>query len=286
MAIKLNEILNLTTDEYSEWTVCLNNANSEGIYSFEQNKARLMEHISWHKTAGKRLAFRSIWTTYCLQFIRLDKDSKYDQWLFLGAFEVDGIITYENGHQIYNLKPIDRFQNFAERLIIQYQKIQGPKQAKISTSLIETIDVVKILEKKYIRVDRKFEGYDHVSLPFSELKDIINSNVDNWRELLWNVNCVYLITDTSNGKLYVGSTYGKDGIWQRWSTYVATNGTGGNKELVQLIKDDPDYAIKYFQFSILEVFLNQDSNNEHIREREIYWKKVLDSKNHGYNDNL
>lgn len=103
---------------------------------------------------------------------------------------------------------------------------------------------------------------------------------------MWNVNCVYLITDTSNGKLYVGSTYGKDGIWQRWSTYVTTNGTGGNKELIQLIKDDPDYAIKYFQFSILEVFLNQDSNNEQILEREKYWKKVLDSKNHGYNDNL
>lgn len=286
MAIKLNEILNLKPDEYADWTICLNNANNEGVYSFEQNKTRLMEHISWHKTAGSKTSFRSIWTKYCLQFIRLDKDSKYDQWLFLGAFEVDGIITYENGHQIYNLKPIDRFQNFAERLIIQYQKIQGPKQAKISTSLIETIDVVRILEKPYIKVDRKFEGYDHVSIPFKELKDIINSNVDNWRELLWNVNCVYLITDTSNGKLYVGSTYGRDGIWQRWSTYVATNGTGGNKELVQLIKGDPDYAIKYFQFSILEVFLNQDSNNEQIREREIYWKNVLDSKNHGYNDNL
>ena len=64
------------------------------------------------------------------------------------------------------------------------------------------------------------------------------------------------------------------------------NGTGGNKELIRLINVDPDYAIKNFQFSILEVFLNQDSNNEQIREREIYWKKVLDSKNHGYNDNF
>ena len=67
---------------------------------------------------------------------------------------------------------------------------------------------------------------------------------------------------------------------------VDTNGTGGNKELIKLIKDDPDYAIKNFQFSILEVFLNQDSNNEQILEREKHWKKVLDSKNHGYNDNL
>lgn len=286
MSIKLNEILNLKPEEYADWTICLNNANNEGVYSFEQNRTRLMEHISWHKTAGSKTSFRSIWTKYCLQFIRLDKDSKYNEWLFLGAFEVAGIITYSSGHQIYDLKPIERFKNFAEHLIIRYQKIQGPKQAKIPTSLIESLEVVKILEKPYMRVDRKFEGYDHVSLPFSELKDIINSNVDNWRELLWNVNCVYLITDISNGKLYVGSTYGKDGIWQRWHTYVDTNGTGGNKELTHLIKNDPDYAIKNFQFSILEVFLNQDSNNIQILEREKYWKKVLDSKNHGYNDNL
>lgn len=286
MNIKLKEILNISIEEYKDWTICLNNANSEEIYSFEQNQKRLMEHISWHKTAGNKMAFRNILTKYCLQFIRLDKDSKYDQWLFLGAFEVGDIITYDCGHQIYNLKPIERFQNFVEKLIIKYQKKQGPKQAKIPISLIEDIEIVKVLEKPYVRIDKKFEGYDHVSISFKELKNIINSNVDNWRELLWNVNCIYVITDKSNGKLYIGSTYGKDGIWQRWATYVNTNGTGGDKELIKLIKNDPDYAVKYFQFSILEVFLNQDSNNEQIREREIYWKNVLDSKNHGYNDNL
>lgn len=285
MGIKLNEVLNIQNTEYSDWTICLNNANQEGIYSFEQNRKRLMEHISWHKTAGKRQSFRNLWTKYCLQFIRLDKDSKYDQWLFLGAFEVNGITTYPNGNQIYNLVPVNRFENFSEKLIIRYQKKQGPKQAKIPTSLIENIEVVKVLEKPYIRIDKKFEGYDHVSISFKELKDIINSNVDNWRELLWNVNCVYVITDKSNGKLYIGSTYGKEGIWQRWSTYVNTNGTGGDKELVTLIAGDPDYAIRNFQFSVLEVFLNQDSNNNMIREREKYWKHVLDTVNNGYNDN-
>lgn len=285
MGIKLNEVLNIQNAEYSDWTICLNNANQEGIYSFEQNRTRLMEHISWHKTAGKRQSFRNLWTKYCLQFIRLDKDSKYDQWLFLGAFEVNGITTYPNGNQIYNLVPVNRFKNFTEKLIIRYQKKRGPKQAKIPTSLIENIEVVKVLEKPYIRIDKKFEGYDHVSISFKELKDIINSNVDNWRELLWNVNCVYVITDKSNGKLYIGSTYGKEGIWQRWSTYVNTNGTGGDKELVTLIAGDPDYAIRNFQFSVLEVFLNQDSNNNMIREREKYWKHVLDTVNNGYNDN-
>lgn len=244
-----------------------------------------MDHIFWHKTAGNKQAFRNIWTKYCLQFIRLDKDSKYDQWLFLGAFEVDGIITYECGHQIYNLKPIERFENFAEKLIVRYQKRQVPKQAKIPTFLIESIDVVRVLEKPYIKIDKKFEGYDHVFVSFKERKDIINSNVDNWRELLWNVNCVYVITDKSNGKLYIGSTYGKDGIWPRWSAYVNSNDTGGDKDLVNLIASDSDYAVHNFQFSILEVFLNQDSNSKMIREREKYWKHVLDKVNNVYNDN-
>lgn len=84
----------------------------------------------------------------------MDKDSKYDQWLFLGAFEVDGIITYECGHQIYNFKSIERFENFAEKLIVRYQKKQVPKQAKIPTFLIESIDVVRVLEKPYIKIDK------------------------------------------------------------------------------------------------------------------------------------
>ena len=84
------------------------------------------------------------------------------------------------------------------------------------------------------------------------------------------MNCVYVITDKSNGKLYMGSTYGKDGIWQRWSAYVNSNGTGGDKDLVNLIASDSDYAVHNFQFSILEVFLNQDSNSKMIREREKY----------------
>lgn len=105
-----------------------------------------MQHISWKKSAGAKSSFRQIYTKYCLEFIRLDKDSKYDEWLFLGAFKNDGIISHE---------------------------------------------------------------------------------------------------------------------------------VGSNNE----------YAINNFQFSILEVFLNQNSNDKHILDREKYWKKVLYTKERGNNDN-
>ncbi len=32
-----------------------------------------------------------------------------------------------------------------------------------------------------------------------------------------SVNGVYLILDTRTGNQYIGSAYGNDGIWQKWS---------------------------------------------------------------------
>lgn len=83
MDILLNEIIAIKEQEYSNWTLCLNNANREGIYSFEENNIRLLEHISWKRNADSTRDFRTISTNYCLQFMRLDREGKYDQWVFL-----------------------------------------------------------------------------------------------------------------------------------------------------------------------------------------------------------
>lgn len=284
MSIYLNELLNLSRNEYTDWTICLNNANKEQIYSFDDNKERLIEHISWKKHANSTVSFRNIPTKYCLQFMRLDKDQKWDKWLFLGAYENCGVNTFDDGHQTYNLKLLDRFSHFIERLIVSYKKIQGPKQAKISIENIETVEVVSILEKKYVQVNKPFDGYDKISLSFQDLKAIISSNVDNWRILLENINCVYAITDKLTGKVYIGSTYGYNGVWQRWSTYVNTNGHGGDVVLKALIEQNHDYA-NNFVFTIIESFFNRDGNALYILEREKYWKQVFATRTFGNNKN-
>lgn len=284
MEIFLNEIFNILANEYKDWTICLNNANEEGIYSFEENESRLLEHISWKRHGNSTISFRNIHTKYCLQFIRLDRDKKYNQWLFLGAFEICGVINYDDGHQVYDLRKMDLFKQYSERLIIEYSKKQGPKQAKIGIENIETIKVVSILEKKYVKTSSLFEGYHKVSLPFLELKKIVMGNVDNWRILLENINCIYSIVDETNGKIYIGSTYNKNGTWARWSEYVYTNGHGNDCELKQLVESQPDYA-KNFRFSIIEVFFNKDDTSPYILERESYWKEVFRSRIFGYNDN-
>ena len=284
MSIYLNEILNIAKSEYSDWTICLNNANAEQVYSFDENKERLLEHISWKRHSGSTTSFRNIFTKYCLQFIRLDKDQKWEQWLFLGAYENCGEKTFDDGHQIYDLKPIDRFSHYIERLVVEYKKKQGPKQAKINICNIETMQVVSVLEKKYIQVNKPFDGYDKISLSFKDLKTIINGNVDNWRILLENINCVYAITDKSTGKIYIGSTYGYSGVWQRWSTYVYTNGHGGDVTLKNLIETTPDYG-NNFVFTVIESFFNCDGSAPYILERENYRKKVFSTRIFGNNKN-
>lgn len=285
--IYLNEILGLKDEELGNWTLCFNNAPSEGIYSFTTNHDRLLEHISWKKHHEKKASFRVIDTKYCLEFLRLDKDEKYDQWLFLGAYEVVGTNKYPNGDEVYKLKLLERYSSFVEKLIIEYKRQQGPKGAKKSSSNVRTLKVVKVLEDLYIKVGRPFPGYDNIEISFSELREIINNKIESWRNALSNVNGIYVITDTSNGKHYIGSTYGYNGVWQRWCTYVNTNGTGNNKTLGELTQKDAEYAEKNFLFSLLESYVNVEAKTkDFFIEREGHWKRILcTEKKTGYNNN-
>ncbi len=58
------------------------------------------------------------------------------------------------------------------------------------------------------------------------------------------------MTDTFNGKMYVGSAYGDEMILNRWKSYVQT-GHGNNKELRGL---ELNHIREHFRFSILDIF--------------------------------
>jgi hypothetical protein len=73
-------------------------------------------------------------------------------------------------------------------------------------------------------------------------------------------------------------------ILQRWRNYVS-NGHGGNKELKILVeKNGFDYIKKKFQYSILEIYKNNTSDDL-IINRESWWKNALCSREFGYNAN-
>ena len=104
---------------------------------------------------------------------------------------------------------------------------------------------------------------------------------------------MYVISDHQTGKLYVGSAYGKNGIYGRWKTYIESgfdkneqeNGKYPNKGLREIVKSEGmSYIQKNFRYAILETFTDDDTD-EYIIQRESYWKKVLLSREFGYNEN-
>ena len=142
--------------------------------------------------------------------------------------------------------------------------------------------------KPYSYSGPSFVRYEDVSLDFNKLEFIFNHNRDDWRHALYNIQGIYVIFDKKTSKKYVGSAYGENGIWGRWSNYVVTV-HGGNKELKKLCaeKSEPhQYARENFNFTLLEWFPSNQTTDTYIRERERRWKEILLSRgDFGYNKN-
>ncbi len=122
-----------------------------------------------------------------------------------------------------------------------------------------------------------------IEISFSELEVLVSNDRPDWKTALEHVKGVYLITDTSAPHLYyIGSAYGDQGIWSRWSRYIKT-GHGENVELKELVKD-LDYCRSHFRFALLE-YLPAYTEDAMVIERETHWKQVLLSREYGLNRN-
>ncbi len=100
-------------------------------------------------------------------------------------------------------------------------------------SIMDELEVIELLPTAYDGDD--FPGYENIRLSFSQLEAIICNKRSGWLDALRNQKAVYLITDTKNGKLYIGSATAQYGmLLQRWTNYVV-NGHGGNVELKRIV---------------------------------------------------
>lgn len=117
-----------------------------------------------------------------------------------------------------------------------------------------------------------------------KIEDIVKAGTD-WLDALRNQKAVYLITDTSNGKMYVGSATAQYGmLLQRWTNYI-DNGHGGNVELKYIVDTKGfDYIKANFQYSVLENY-NARMDDNYILSREKWWKDTLCTRQFGYNKN-
>ncbi len=204
---------------------------------------------------------------------------------FVGVYKVGKNFIespFEEGCVLYDLELVDAFEPLTHRVVIEWgggtsNIWHGYKTLKAVTRIDEGFEDEKGMPR--------FISYDKAILSFNDLKAIINCKEDNtWITPLQSVNCIYLITDKSNGRKYVGSTYADKGIWNRWTKYVRTKGHGDNKVLESLIKDDPDYAAKHFQWTILEILSLNICEKEAISREKLYKDKFL-TREHGYNEN-
>ncbi|MEW2005725.1 GIY-YIG nuclease family protein [Microbacterium sp. NPDC079208] len=208
--------------------------------------------------------------------------------IFGGFFRVTPSVPEVIGGKGYDLELLDEFSEYIKRLII---RLEQPVGRDLYLRRYDRIQDSKLNPEVYeLAPDTKlgtFPGYQNVRLRHTEMQRIISNDEPSWKDALSSVKGVYVITDLSDGRQYVGSASGEaNGLWQRWSGYAhLKNLTGGNKELNRMRDELGDtHIVENFQYSILEIF-DPKTKAETILQRESFWKLALDSRRHGMNLN-
>ena len=210
-----------------------------------------------------------------------------EYFIFGGLYKIKKIEPEVFDEVGYELTLMDDYKEYRKRLIV---KLKKPIGRDLYNRLYKNIQGTLEPEVYEIAPNTKlghFPGYQNVTLSHPQMQQIILRNEPSWKQALMNVKGVYVITDLSNGKLYIGSASGNtDGIWQRWSDYAnIENLTGGNKLLNEIKLDKgKDYIVNNFQYSILEIF-DTKTKADTIINRENYWKNVFCTRKHGMNFN-
>ena len=205
----------------------------------------------------------------------------WDTWLLTTIKRVTKDLDILDGIN-YEGEELEEYRKFFGRVIIKYHK-QVQTQGMYYNTVCNQLEVLQILPAIYD--GEEFPGYDNVRLSYQQLASILERRKQSWIAALENQKAVYLITDKSNGMLYVGSATSDTGmLLQRWSNYVS-NGHGGNKELIAVVnKYGFDHVKQNFQYSILENY-NAKIDDHVVLKRESWWKETLQSRKFGDHSN-
>ncbi len=273
MNIHLTEILTIKNQKDYKVHLASWNGHNQPLDIFVSDKEEWKGWNSW----------RSDKDDFNRQFIfsLIDFYHEPNIWLFGGIYEVVKRLNKTRTHG-YEVELTDQFEPFIGRLKIIWQRT-GRTKARRLENCINNFIVAEVLKEEY--TGEVFCGYENINHDFHMLENIFATEKPDWKGALKNIKGIYLITDKSNNKRYVGSAYGDSGIWSRWACYMES-GHGYNDELTKIIrKKGKDYARQNFVFSLLE-YRSMKTDDQDIIERENYWKKVLISRgDFGYNKN-
>ncbi len=204
-------------------------------------------------------------------FVKL---AQSDQWLLFHVGRITRDLNKLNGIG-YEYEVLSEYEKYFGRLIVRY-KNESQNMIRRANSIMDQCEVLQILPDTFD--NDIFPGYDKVNLLWHEMSRVLSK--EGWRTALQNQKGVYMITDQSNGKMYVGSAYGDHMILGRWKSYIKI-GHGGNVELKKL---SFEYIKVNFKYSILDIF-KSTVDDKAILERESWWKMVLQTREFGYNIN-
>lgn len=286
----------------------------------EKKKIRLVRHTMKNRTDGDWTGFDNLlkFDNELLKIFTAEQSAdKYKdaelilsfvatnntRCLLKGAFWSKGLISYEEFSKRNNIKrfedyklqkaipllpKIERYYYdleectelslFKNRLVIDW----GSSTVQWVQSQTDK-EIWQILPVGFVS---EFPGWNQVFISHKELQAIIDNpdgNLD-WQLFLTSHDGVYVILDTSTGKNYVGSAYGCNGIWGRWSGYAKT-GDNGNQALVELTDLDPSHADN-FMYSIHHIFPKGSLTKDEVIHYESLLKNKIGSRNNnGLNRN-
>lgn len=146
----------------------------------------------------------------------IDLNQGGGKWLFAGVFDVTGNPTKPGGpdsrYYYYPTEEVRGIEDLVGRFVIQFLW-KDRRRYPHGEPLREELLVAHILPATYsVPV---FPGYEKVRISQAELKLIVKEGEPSWKSALSSVAGIYLILDGADGKHYVGSASGSDGIWQR-----------------------------------------------------------------------
>ena len=280
--ITLNDILHLSDEEVGNSKIELNMLEGKNgqphidkwLSLTDKEKLSGVTDCSYWPRYGAKSNFHVGQKVF--SFVRKNND----EWLFISAAT---ILTVPQDKRA-DVKILEEYRPLFGRLVMKFHKGNTMGRYVFNLSYLNNEEeVIEILPCIYS--GEQFEGYDNVNLPYNKLKDIFEGKImPTYYEALKKITGIYCLTDTSNGKLYIGSATGEGGVAQRWGNYLSSK-HGGNVKLRKLYQQKGDkYFEKYFTYTLIEYF-GLSYHPEKILKREQYWKKCFNTIEHGYNDN-
>lgn len=266
--LKLFDLLKLSSDSFVPEACKLHFArmNDDGDDPLEVFKRG--EFDEWQSRQTKR--------NFSRPFVVALLTMPGSKWLFAGIYSVDGEPPFiqEDGWSRsmfkYPMTRLDAQKAPSGRIIVNFD-YRSRQTYPFAENHADELIVSEILSEPLSISD--FNGFRTVDISMADLRVIVRQSLPDWRSALSSVKGIYLITDPTTGKAYVGKADGLQGLWGRFSVYAETI-HGNNVGLIEHLESTGKDAALHWRLTILEV-VDLYTSDELINQRETFWKTVL-----------